>query len=103
MKPVRQQKIRTLLRENPSGLTSIKLAELTGLHPSNIRTTLKIMPDVYVDRWVVGRRGQYEKVWCIVDVPEDCPHPKDKVFKGGQGKPRTVWQPISSWGINAIS
>lgn len=103
MKPVRQQKIRTLLREHPDGLTPLKLAEMTGLHPSNVRTALRSMPDVYVDRWTPGKRGQYEKVWVAVYVPEDCPHPKNKTFRGGRGRPKTFWQPTSTWGINAVS
>lgn len=93
MKPVRQQKIRSLLRENPDGLTPLKLSEMTGLHVSNVRTALRSMPDVYVDRWIKGKRGQYEKVWVAVYVPPHCPHPKDKEFKGGRGRPKTFWQP----------
>lgn len=95
MQPVRQKRIRELLRQHPDGLTPLKLAGMTGLHVSNIRTALRAMPDVYVDRWIKGKRGQYEKVWCAVHVPENCPHPKDKVYKGGRGfAPKTHWQPM---------
>jgi len=92
MTPVRQKKIRTLLRSRPEGMTPLELAELTGIHVSNIRTSLKAMPDVYVDRWRPARRGQFEKVWAAVPVPDDCPHPRDRIKWGTQTqKPKTQW------------
>lgn len=95
MQPVRQQRVRALLRQYRDGLTPLKIAEITGMHPANVRTALRAMPDVYVDRWQPGKRGQYEKVWVAVHVPENCPHPRDKVFKGGRGvAPKTQWQPV---------
>ena len=48
--------------------------------------------DVYVDRWRLGKRGQFEKVWVAVHVPEDCPHPKDRLKWGAfYKKPKTQW------------
>lgn len=92
MKPVRQQRIRQLLLDNPDGMTPLQIAATTGMHVSNVRTAIKAMPDVYVDRWIPSRRGQYEKVLCAVYVPDDCPHPKDKKFRGGRGlPPKTKW------------
>jgi hypothetical protein len=92
VKPVRQQKVRALLRSRPEGMTPIELSELLGIHVANVRTSLRAMPDVYVDRWRPGKRGQFEKVWVAVPVPEDCPHPKDKVKWGTHvKKPRTNW------------
>ncbi len=92
MTPIRQKKIRTLLRSRPSGLTPIEIAELLEMHPANVRTSLRAMPDVYVDRWRLGKRGQYEKVWVAVPVPDDCPHPKDRVKWGvNYKKPKTQW------------
>ncbi len=92
MTPVRQKKIRTLLRSRPSGMTPIEIAAETGLHVANVRTSLRTMPDVYVDRWRLGKRGQYEKVWIAVPVPEDCPHPKDRLKWGvHHKKPKTQW------------
>jgi hypothetical protein len=77
----------------PEGMTPIEIAEATGMHVANVRTCLRAMPDVYVDRWRMGRRGQYEKVWVAVHVPEDCPHPKDRVKWGiNTSKPRTQWR-----------
>jgi hypothetical protein len=50
------------------------------------------MPDVYVDRWRLGKRGQFEKVWVAVPVPDDCPHPKDRLKWGAfYKKPKTEW------------
>lgn len=93
MTPVRQKKVRTLLRARPHGMTPLEIAAETGLHVANVRTALRAMPDVYVDRWRMGKRGQYEKVWIAVTVPEDCPHPKDRVKWGvNTYKPRTQWQ-----------
>ena len=92
MTPIRQNRIRTLLRARPNGMTTNELAEITGLHVANIRTALRAMPDTYVDRWRVGGRGQFEKVWCAVHVPEDCPHPKDRLKWGAYyKKPKTQW------------
>ena len=94
MKPVRQQRVRKLLREHQYGLTAQEISDATGMHIANVRTALRAMPDVYVDRWIPGKRGSYVKVWIAVFVPPDCPHPKDKQFKGGRGmQPKTRWQP----------
>ena len=84
MIPKIQRAIRQALREHPDGLTSRELGRIVPVHRSNIRRALRAMPDTYVDRWKPGLRNAYEKVWCVVFVPPDCPHPKDKQFKGGR-------------------
>lgn len=92
MEPVRQKKIRTLLRAKAVGMTPVEIAAETGMHVANVRTALRAMPDVYVDRWRAGKRGQFEKVWVAVHVPEDCPHPRDRVKWGvNTKKPKTQW------------
>lgn len=92
MTPIRQKRIRTVLRAHPSGMTTKEIVAVTGMHPANIRTALRSMPDTYVDRWRIGNRGQFEKVWCAVPVPEDCPHPKDRTKWGVfYKKPKTQW------------
>ena len=92
MTPVRQKKIRTVLRTRPGGMTPKEIAESTGIHVANIRASLRVMPDTYVDRWRLGKRGQFEKVWVAVHVPDDCPHPKDRVKWGVHNKkPKTQW------------
>ena len=92
MTPIRQQRIRDLLRKHPDGMTARQLEPYFNFKPSDIRRCLKVMPDVYVDRWVKGKRGQYEKVWVAVRVPENCPHPKDRPYQ--YVRPKTFWQPI---------
>lgn len=90
MTPTRQRKLREVLRQHVDGLTSNQLAAITGFDASDVRRCLKVMPDVYTDRWIKGGRGQYERVWVAVYVPPSCPHPKDRPFK--YKPPRTVWQ-----------
>jgi hypothetical protein len=43
---VRQQKIRALLRQYPQGLTAYEMADITGMHVANVRTSVRAMPDV---------------------------------------------------------
>lgn len=87
MKPTRQQAIRELLLKHPQGLTRQEISEATNIHIANVKTAIKGMPDVFVDRWILGGHGQYQKIYCAVYVPEDCPHPKDRVYR----QPKTVW------------
>lgn len=92
MTPVRQKRIRTLLRARPHGMTAQELGTELSLLAVNVRKSLRTMPDVYVDRWRKGGRGQYERVWVAVPVPDDCPHPKDRVKWGmNPVKPKTQW------------
>jgi hypothetical protein len=92
MNATRQKKIRAVLRANPNGLSSQEIGQMLKMDPPNIRASLKAMPDVYTDRWRMGGRGQYEKVWIAVPVPEDCPHPKDRIKWGNSSnKPKTQW------------
>jgi hypothetical protein len=75
--------IRSVLRrpENRDGLTAREIAEIMGIDPtvqSTVLNSLKTMPDCYIDRWVQpreGRGGPYAAVWCVVEVPENCPRP----------------------------
>ena len=94
MSPIRQQAIRDALRQHADGLTANQLGTLVPFNAADIRRCLLAMPDVFVDRWVKGKRGQFEKVWCAVHVPANCPHPKDRPFQ--YVAPRTVWQPIGA-------
>ncbi len=66
--------IRALLRANSDGLTSRELRACTGQSASSVHSTLRFMPDVYIDRWVKYSRG-YAAVWCVVVPPADCPRP----------------------------
>jgi len=48
------------------------------MNHTNTQKLLENMPDVYIDRWIPkDERGgsKWRAVWCIVEVPEDCPMP----------------------------
>jgi hypothetical protein len=83
--------IRDILREHASGMTA---HEIHALMPhinraTTIKSSLRRMPDAYVDRWTLndGARGQYEAVWCVVVPPENCPYPTGRFVY----QPRTQW------------
>lgn len=67
-------KLRRLLQGH-DGMTTKQLALLVNSCPRDITRALKAMPDAYVDRWTGPERGQWAAVWCVVEVPEDCPKP----------------------------
>ncbi len=94
MKPTRQQAIRKMLLQYPYGLTRQELSDKLGIHIANVKKAILGMPDVYVDRWIMGSRGQYQKIYCAVFVPEDCPHPEDRVYPNV--KPVTVWRQLQA-------
>lgn len=92
MRPTRQQKIRELLLQKRDGMSVEEITRHTNFDRANVNTAIKGMPDVYVDRWEPNGRGAYRKVYVAVYVPDDCPHPKDQIFRGGRGKaPQTKW------------
>lgn len=88
MKPTRQQAIRALLKKHYYGLTRQEISDILDIGVANVRKAILGMPDVYVDRWQMGKRKAYQKVYCVVHVPEDCPHPKDRVYP----IPKSIWR-----------
>lgn len=94
MTPTRQMAVRKILRSNPDGLTVQQIEEHLYFDAADVRRCLSAMPDVYVDRWIKGKHGQYIKVWCCVVVPENCPHPTDRVFK--YVPPKTEWRMVAA-------
>jgi hypothetical protein len=66
--------LRDLLR-NTDGFTLAELQTVTGRTTDVIRKSLESMPDAYIDRWGEKVRGQHPAIWCVVIVPENCPHP----------------------------
>jgi hypothetical protein len=69
--------IRELLKAFPDGLSVQNICEKTGITQRSARPTLKKMADCYIDRWTAGgRREPPTAIWCIVDVPENCPRPR---------------------------
>ena len=78
MRTYATKSIRQLLRDNPDGLDVGTIANYVDREPGNVRTRLKEMPDVYIDRWE-RRNNTYTAIWCVVVPPDDCPHPARKV------------------------
>ena len=71
------QRIRDYLKDS-DGLTTRQLQFRLGIEQRTICKALKAMPDTYVDRWTGPHRGQWAAVWCVVEVPQDCPKPDEK-------------------------
>ena len=69
--------IREALRDT-DGKTVVELQSMTGQSAATIRQSLESMPDAYIDRWGEKVRGQYPAIWCVITVPENCPHPEDE-------------------------
>jgi hypothetical protein len=70
-----QTKLRALLT-GTDGMTTRQLAAQVDSDMQDITRSLKAMPDSYVDRWTGPERGQWAAVWCVVEVPQDCPKPR---------------------------
>jgi hypothetical protein len=70
-----QARLRKRLK-GTDGMTTRQLSALVDSGMRDITRSLKAMPDAYVDRWTGPERGQWAAVWCVVDVPEDCPKPE---------------------------
>jgi hypothetical protein len=71
------QRIRDYLKDS-DGLTTRQLQFRSEIEQRTICKALKAMPDAYIDRWTGPHRGQWAAVWCVVEVPEDCPKPDEK-------------------------
>jgi hypothetical protein len=70
-----QTKLRALLT-GTDGMTTRQLSAQVDSDMQDITRSLKAMPDAYVDRWTGPERGQWAAVWCVVEVPQDCPRPR---------------------------
>jgi hypothetical protein len=69
--------VRMLLQKYSDGLTVYDIAERVEKSTTSSRRALLGMPDAYIDRWTAHRK-QWVAVWCVVEVPEDCPRPERK-------------------------
>ena len=71
--------IERLLRAHPDGLTLRDMAEALGITKERVRSAIKTMPHVYVDRWIAVRAGggciKWSAVHMLADLPEDMPMP----------------------------
>jgi hypothetical protein len=75
-KPLKHIAIRELLRKYPDGLSTKQICRLSGIGERVTRPALRKMADTYIDRWLPGEfQKPPEAVWCVVEVPEDCPPP----------------------------
>jgi len=78
-KPLKHMAIRALLRKYPDGLSVKEICSFSGIADRVARPALRKMADAYIDRWI---RGEFQKppeaVWCVVEVPKDCPPPYTK-------------------------
>ena len=90
MKKPHAPDFRVLLRQYPDGLSTNDVVAKTGVRGNTVTKVMHGMPDVYIDRWATPRRGQFVAVWCLVNVPEDCPRPSRITQE--QPKYETVWR-----------
>lgn len=76
MKRDLRAEIRALLRAHPEGMTTRDLVVTTKASDKSVRHSLGSMPDAYIDRWEFPRQGPLAAVYCVVEVPENCPRPE---------------------------
>ena len=70
------QLIRSYLQDNPDGLPVCDISSALAIGETTVRYHLRLMPDSYIDRWMLDSRlGRHIAVWCVVVPPEDCPQP----------------------------
>lgn len=87
MKKPHAPEVRRLLRAHDEGLTVSEIMKMMPAisRPVSARRVLENMPDAYIDRWVLPKRGQWQAVWCIVTPPPHCPYPTERFH------PETRW------------
>ncbi len=69
--------IRAALQASDDGMSVKEIVAASGIHPNVARDCLKRMGEAYIDRWrYTGSRP--EAVWCLANVPADCPKPDRK-------------------------
>ena len=78
MKPTHHAKLRELLRMHPDGLGVNTISHYLDIAEPAVRSSLKTMVDAYIDRWVPARNRGWAAVWCVAEIPEDCPRPEGK-------------------------
>lgn len=69
--------VRAALR-GTDGKTVTQLAATLAKDHATVYRALHAMPDAYIDRWASSAGGghKYVAVWCVVDVPPNCPRPE---------------------------
>jgi hypothetical protein len=69
-------RLREVLRGS-EGMTVRELMVVVGSPRTTVNNALRGMVDAFVDRWELANSAPpvYRAIWCVVDVPEHCPHP----------------------------
>lgn len=78
-------KLRAHLRANPDGFAQSALCDHFSSSTHTMRESLVLMGDAYIDRWAprqITGKVVWEPVWCVVEVPEDCPRPDNPPTRG---------------------
>ena len=72
-----KEAVRAALKAFPDGLNKTDIAKFIGKKPEDCIKAIRIMPDVYIDRWVKTKRGRvkYTPVYLLADIPENAPMP----------------------------
>ena len=73
-----KQKIRELLLSSEDGMTIKQICQRLDREYHNISKLVKTMPDAYIDRYREWQTNCYEAIWCVVEVPANCPKPERK-------------------------
>jgi predicted DNA-binding transcriptional regulator AlpA len=74
--------VRAALKQSEDGLSTKEMAEMTGISQNALYRVLDAMPDTYIDRWTFPHGiGHPTAIWCVVDVPENCPKPSRRKVK----------------------
>jgi hypothetical protein len=59
-------------------LKASDIAKFTGIDVRSVNKSLESVFGVYVDRWEQSARyNTLAAIWVVVDVPENCPKPKN--------------------------
>ena len=79
----RRRQIHSILVKHPDGLTRSEIMAALEMSNDQFNATIKIMPYVYIDRWVArryiqhfgGSRIKWVAVYCMADLPPNVPMP----------------------------
>ncbi len=77
MRKSRHAEIRAVLKTAPDGMTVNQIhSHMPLVKRGAVDRALRLMPDAYIDRWINTRgAGMWSAIWCVVNVPENCPRP----------------------------
>ena len=80
-----------IMKRYPDGVDAGTIGKELGKPDRSIYKALQRTAGAYIDRWANMNKRQYVAIWCLVEVPEDCPHPtRSKPVK--PRKIETVWR-----------